>query len=131
MARKQSPFITYLKEAWLNALVKEKPRKMSLYDWFLFLFCVEERPILISKAWHGFELPGTFMFEGVHPIEGSLEAPRSVREGAMLFVRKDAKSVFYEVETSSAVFRLTAKEWQGIKKYVELPHPDWPDSRCQ
>lgn len=128
--RKPSAFIDYLRAAWLDAIVAERPKGVRLHNWLTFVFCLETRAIALARSRRSFEITGVFMEEGVHPVEGLAGVKRKVAAGELLCLRHDTLTKFYEVETTYGVFKLNDQQWRDIQRYIALPHDGWPAARA-
>lgn len=110
--------LDWLKRVLLTPLLEECPSGMDEKDWLDGIFCVKRREICVYRANKEFELPGTFLEGGVHPVEGAA-VNRRIMRSEILVARKDARDGFYDVEHDGRLFRLTRQQWNGIESVLK------------
>lgn len=101
---------------WLKPWAKTLGEAGAKASWLEHAFRVDERRIDMRRARTNLIIPGEYL-DGCSPVPGlRLRRERTVKMGAIAWIRDDPREDYIEIETAHATFRLPRAE--GVS-YVE------------
>ena len=126
---KQSDLVTWMKEAFLDWVMQQRPSGEGHAEYLDSVFSVGQRLIVDCKVLKPISLSGIFMGERGRPVEQPSEgsSTRQVCPDSIVTVRHDVRDTFYDVEvTDVGVFRLNKTSFEGIKDELLPQYTEWP-----